>query len=154
MNKCQNCHIETANPKFCSRRCAAIWNNQLMPKRKRQRSYCRVCGIEVAHRRVLCDQHNPRTEITGQTTVSDIRKRAKYQAHARIRQLARRAYRDYGLPLQCAVCDYSLHVEICHKLSISEFPATALVKEVNARDNLLCLCPNHHWEFDHGFLSL
>jgi hypothetical protein len=25
---------------------------------------------------------------------------------------------------------------------------------VNSLDNLVGLCPNHHWEFDHGLLQL
>jgi predicted restriction endonuclease len=91
---------------------------------------------------------------TEKTTIGDIRQRAKYQTNARIRQLARKAYQLHGLPLRCQVCDYSTHVEICHRLAISNFPDHASIVDVNSRDNLVCLCPNHHWEFDHGLLSL
>ncbi|MGQ0604270.1 MAG: HNH endonuclease [Anaerolineales bacterium] len=106
------------------------------------------------YRRKFCTAHSTRATATDYTTLADIRRRATYQANARIRQMARRAYRQYGLPLQCQVCGYSTHVEVCHKHGISEFPGNTLVSEVNSRANLVCLCPNHHWEFDHGFLSL
>lgn len=137
MNQCLNCGRETSNPKFCSRRC-----------------FCQVCGSEASHRRKHCDTHSVRTIATNQITVREIQRRAKFQANARIRQMARRVYRDRGLPLRCCICGYSTQMEICHKRSIAEFPVYALVSEVNAQDNLVCLCPNHHWELDHGLLSL
>jgi hypothetical protein len=154
VNQCVNCGRETPNPKFCSRRCSAIANNQAKPKRQRKRYVCLVCGSEAGHRRNYCALHSTRTAVSAQTTVREIRQRAQFQANARIRQMARRVYRDSGLPFRCCVCGYSTHVEICHKRSISEFPDDTLVSEVNANSNLVCLCPNHHWEFDHGLLSL
>jgi hypothetical protein len=154
VNQCINCGRVTTNPRFCSRSCSATANNKAMPKRRRRRYFCQVCGSEAGHRRKYCALHGTRAEVTQQTSIRDIQQRAQYQTNARIRQLARRAYRDSGLPLRCVICGYSTHVEICHKRSIAEFPDHALVFEVNARDNLICLCPNHHWEFDHGLLSL
>ncbi len=154
MNHCLSCGQQTLNPKYCSRRCAAIANNQAKPKRLRRRYFCQVCGSEAGHRRKFCERHSARSKPTAHTTLAEIRQRARYQANARIRQMARRAYRDLALPLACCVCGYATHVEICHKHSIAEFPDLTLVAEVNARDNLVCSCPNHHWEFDHGLLSL
>jgi hypothetical protein len=154
VKQCSNCGKETVNPRFRSRRCSAIANNRAMPKRQRKRYFCEVCGSEASHRRKYCDTHSVRTAATNQITVREIQRRAKFQANARIRQMARRVYRDCGLPLRCFICGYSTHVEICHKRSIAEFPDYALVSEVNAQDNLVCLCPNHHWELDHGLLSL
>lgn len=154
MNLCLTCRSETANPKFCSRRCSISFNNRLKPKRTRRRFFCDICGAEAGYRRKFCAKHILRGTITSQTTIGVIRSRSKHQVNARIRQLARQAYRRLGLPLSCQVCGYSTHVEICHKRGISEFPDNALVSEVNSLQNLVCLCPNHHWEFDHGFLSL
>lgn len=154
MNKCMTCGAETLNPKFCSRKCSAILNNQGAPKRKRKRFFCQICGSEAAYRRKFCETHQPRAALTSSTTVGNIRQRAKYQTNARIRQIARRAYKAYGLPLHCQICGYSTHVEVCHKHGIAEFPNDTPVSEVNSRENLVCLCPNHHWEFNHGYLSL
>ncbi len=155
INKCLTCGAETSNPKYCSRRCSAVLNNQHMPKRKRKRFFCQICGSETAYRRKFCEAHQPHLILTKRTTLGEIRRRAKYQANARIRQMARRAYKAaYGLPWCCQVCGYTLHVEVWHRHSIAEFPDNALVSDVNSCDNLVCLCPNHHWEFDHGYLSL
>lgn len=34
------------------------------------------------------------------------------------------------------------------------FDDEALVKEINDIENLVPLCPNHHWEFDNKILKL
>ena len=154
MSICPTCGSDTRNPRFCSRTCSAIYNNRAAPKRKRKTFICKICGAETAYRRQFCDRHQPRAPLDRLTTIGSVRRRAKYQANARIRQIARRAYKAFGRPLQCEVCGYSTHVEVCHKHSISEFSDDTLITEVNSRDNLVCLCPNHHWEFDHGLLSL
>jgi predicted restriction endonuclease len=51
-------------------------------------------------------------------------------------------------------CGYSKHVEACHIRRIADFPASATVGEINHADNMLVLCPNCHWEFDAGLLSV
>lgn len=60
MNKCLQCGKETTNPKFCSRSCSAIYNNQ---RRKKRKYYCQKCGILIGegqkyHRRKFCDKCN------------------------------------------------------------------------------------------------
>jgi predicted restriction endonuclease len=54
---------------------------------------------------------------------------------------------------KCEFCGYPRHVECCHIREIADFPNEATLGEVNAVDNLVLLCPNHHWELDHGFLA-
>ena len=39
-------------------------------------------------------------------------------------------------------------------LAVSDFDDSALISEINSKDNLIALCPNHHWEYDHGLLKL
>jgi predicted restriction endonuclease len=58
------------------------------------------------------------------------------------------------LPRCCSVCGYSRHFEVCHVRSIQDFPENTPMSVVNSVDNLVALCPNCHWEFDHGVLSL
>lgn len=65
--------------------------------------------------------------------------------HARTKALSMRQ--------ECAVCGYALHVECCHLIRVGDFPADALVSEINAISNLVLLCPNHHWELDRGVLG-
>lgn len=75
--------------------------------------------------------------------------------NAHIRSL-NRIWNSHLTTKPCAVpgCEYSLHVELCHRKSIQSFPKTALVGEVNHHNNVVQLCRNHHWEFDRGILHI
>lgn len=50
---CQNCGKTTSNPKFCSRSCAAVVNNRLSPKRKRE-GRCLGCETAIPSGRKFC----------------------------------------------------------------------------------------------------
>jgi predicted HNH restriction endonuclease len=54
----------------------------------------------------------------------------------------------------CMSCGYGKHIEVCHLRQITDFPDTATVDEVNDLSNLTVLCPNCHWEFDNGLISV
>lgn len=75
-------------------------------------------------------------------------------ARTSIRNHASRIYLVSGGRKQCAICGYSLHIEICHRKPVSQFSDHALISEINAFSNLIALCPNHHWELDNGLLLL
>lgn len=55
---------------------------------------------------------------------------------------------------KCSYCDYKNHVDLCHIKDICDFTDDSTLAEINAPDNLIFLCPNHHWNLDHGFLTL
>lgn len=81
--------------------------------------------------------------------------RANYQSYrSSIRKLAEEVYRKSGKGFECAICGYDKHVEIAHIKAVSDFDDSALISEINSKDNLIALCPNHHWEYDHGLLKL
>jgi hypothetical protein len=75
-------------------------------------------------------------------------------ARSAITKLARGLYFLNNPSPKCAICGYSHHVEIAHIKAVSEFDDTTPVREINSLDNLIALCPNHHWEYDHGVLML
>jgi len=83
-------------------------------------------------------------------------KRANWQsARSTIQKEARVLYNKSDKFKGCAICGYTNHYEICHIKSVSSFPPDALiVKEINNINNLIALCPNHHWEFDNDILKL
>lgn len=85
-------------------------------------------------------------------TLGDIQRAAKYQVSAHLRTIARHLYNKANLPRVCANCGYAKHVEICHIQPINTFPDDTPVAVINALENLVALCPNCHWEFDHGLL--
>lgn len=67
---------------------------------------------------------------------------------------AKKKYIKSGRILSCAICGYDKHVEIAHIKSVSSFNDDATIREINSIDNLIALCPNHHWEYDNGLLNL
>jgi len=150
--RCQNCGAETSNPKFCGRSCATRYNNREFPKREKRKFFCERCGAEAGNRRRFCDKCSPKNGADwSKRTLSFVRSFLDY--NARIRQLARKVYYDAGLPRQCVCCGYTKHVQVCHIRSIQDFPADTPISVINSLDNLVALCPNCHWKFDHGRLS-
>jgi len=73
--------------------------------------------------------------------------RSIIQGHARTTHLKNN-------PAECRICGYTKHVDVAHIRSVRTFPEGAQVSEINHPDNLVALCPNHHWEYDHGLLTL
>jgi hypothetical protein len=44
--------------------------------------------------------------------------------------------------------------QVLLRRSVVSFPGDTALSVVNSLDNLVGLCPNCHWEFDHGLLQL
>jgi hypothetical protein len=156
-NLCVGCSAETSNPKFCSRSCAAKYNNKegRSPKRKpegfckdcgvpntKSRSRCRPCYIKWQSDRVLTDN------VTLEEAVLRYDKHHPSSAFALVRTRARVIMKRSGRYGVCEWCGYDKHTEACHKKGISEFPPQTLLSEINSPDNLMALCPNCHWEHD------
>lgn len=153
--ECTECGRETTNPKFCSQSCATKYNNRLNPKRKKKPRYCKDCGAEVQGYRKKCDNCLQDNYVDwAEKTIGDIQKAAKYQVSAQLRDIARRNYASSGLPYICRNCGYDKHAEICHIRAIRDFPEDTRVAVVSGLDNLVALCPNCHWEFDRGLLTI
>jgi len=151
--------------KFCSRSCAAKHNNTIKPKRRSTRTQnCRGCGVVsypnkygrlnvfcitcIAHKKHL--QGKDRNEAT----IAEIAERKGANRYDQIRSHAYGLYKAEKANPLCQCCGYNKHIEICHIRPISSFPKETKLKVVNVRENILFLCPNCHWEFDHNLLSL
>ncbi len=132
---------------FCTRKCSAIFNNTISPKRRAKIYTCKSCGIDIKSRRTYCVNCNPQNN-RNILTAGDIKRKAKYQKSAQIRGLARAVIKKSGLSKSCSICGYSEHVEVCHIKPIKDFLDSSLISEINSLDNLILLCPNHHWELD------
>lgn len=159
---CLQCNtiIESKHAKmFCSRSCAATYNNTKNPKRtltkkcikcevliSSSKKYCKVCAGTV-----LNTHGGPRSksiQISDNYTIEHVVKRTGSNRYDRVRAHAHRKYKAELLKPTCNQCSYNKHVEICHIIPISDFPKTTTLKEVNDRNNILFLCPNCHWEYD------
>lgn len=154
MIACPTCGRATRNPKFCSRSCAAKQNNRRVPKRTLQ-GRCYVCGHPIPRRNHYCPDHRPDPRLDSSQPIGSVADGTDHPAcrFARLRQHARRLY-FAAMPYRCERCGYDKHVEVCHKRPLTSFPLETPISVVNAIENLVGLCPNCHWEFDHGLLQL
>ncbi len=156
---CRSCgegfHPAAPRQIFCSRSCAARYNNSASPKRRKNHEMgCSSCEKErdtlVGGTCFSC-----RVSNGGDPTLSDIRStRQTISFHTFIRYRSRTAYIKSGKPMECVVCGYSAHVDISHIKSVKEFDPSTRLSVVNGIENLVALCKNHHWELDHGLLLL
>jgi len=154
MNTCVTCKTNTLNPKFCCRKCAAISNNSLFPKR-RPTGACKECSSPISSSRVFCKTcYQSQKKNLDVVPIEEAFSQRAYQRSSRIRDLARNVARKAGILSSCAKCGYDKHVETCHIHPISEFPLSSTIGEVNSLLNLVGLCPNCHWELDAGFFKV
>jgi len=107
--------------------------------------FCDAC---IAHKKHL--QGKDRNEAT----IEEIAARKGANHYDQIRGHANSLYKAEKTNPLCQRCGYNKHIEICHIRPISSFPKKTKLKTVNARENILFLCPNCHWEFDHNLLTL
>jgi hypothetical protein len=94
--------------------------------------------------------------LIDEKTKSELFKSRKNWQSARsaIRKHAKIVFAEYNPVPKCAICGYSTHVEIAHKKAVSEFDNHKTIREINSIENLIGLCPNHHWEYDNGLIKL
>lgn len=160
---CVTCNIETKNPKFCGKSCSAKYNNKLIPKRRFEGSCCN-CSKAITRRGKYCrecfaDKTNSLRKKLESQTIGSIRDKLKAKnyhpswIHSQIRAL-NRSWNKSLLALGCRNCSYNKHVELAHVIPISSFTDDVLVGHVNAKNNVIPLCPNCHWEFDNKLLKM
>jgi len=131
--------------KFCNSSCSAKYNN-----RHRIRKV-RVKEIKIKKKIIVKFEY---LANMNKKNVFDIRK-SWQSARGTIQQNARYIYNNSGKPKCCVECGYNKHIEICHIKSVSSFTDSAsVVNEINNIENLVALCPTHHWEFDKGLLKI
>lgn len=139
---------------FCSRSCAAIFNNKVSPKRQVMGKCCK-CGIAIKSCLKHCENCNTFINLSNSSLGEFVySNHHKSSAFAKVRSNARSfAIKNLNCD-QCWACGYNKHVEVCHIKPICEFDLDTLIKDINNEDNLLILCPNCHWEFDCGILKI
>ena len=154
MNNCLHCGAETANAKYCSRSHAAIHTNQQAPKRRLTRK-CSECNTLVPANRQFCAVHGKRKADYRLLTVAQLKANDAIKHPSYYRGYLNSITRLLNVhrPRVCQVCGYEKHAEYCHKRPIKDFPDSTTVQNVSGPDNILVLCPNCHWEYDHGLLA-
>lgn len=163
---CFNCNKELQGrdqKKFCSQSCAASFNNKSKPKRIAGYRHCRQCKKPYLKKDLpencYCIECKEKRKNNLLYMNNPMKKEMIYEKHthgaayAYIRWHSRHIIMK-DVPKCCAVCRYDAHVEVAHKKSIADFNDDVRLDEINHIDNLVMLCPNHHWEFDHHNLKL
>lgn len=126
---------------FCNRSCSALYNNFKRRKKPRKEKI-----KKVKQEKYFNFSERTKGELFG---------KCKWQsARTMIRSHASYIYKKHEQKEECEICKYNKHFEICHIKAVSRFDEHAKMKEINSIDNLIGLCPNHHWEFDNGLLQL
>ena len=160
--ECKQCNQTMLVPKykldnnnFCSQTCANIYNNP-NPKKDRK-SCCDNCSKDFIKTKdkvsntcsIICSMELGMK----QRTMKEAIQRAGANTYDVIRKNAR-TYSKYFYPSKCMICNYDKHYEVCHVKDLKDFTREETLYEVNNKTNLIHLCPNCHWEFDHNQLDL
>lgn len=155
--------INNAHKQLC---CSVSCSNKFQPRRKKKISNCVYCGQPVSFfRSKHCDKckqegrhrfyRKQSSKLLNEITIGEYIKTARNGSNKYdcIRGRARSAYMRSDKPKHCRACGFDKHFEVCHIKPISEFSLDSLVSDVNHDDNLVALCPNCHWLFDHDLLK-
>lgn len=135
--------VEVRKKIFCNHSCSAIFNNQQ-----------RDIKTDLKKNKVLKSARGKFEFISGLTKKDLINKHGVYYKYRSvIRKHAHFIFNNHYEFQKCKVCGYDTHVEVCHIKSVSSFCDDTLITEINSIDNLIGLCPNHHWEFDNGLIK-
>jgi len=133
---------------YCSHKCS----NSDFARRKMQ-GHCRVCLSPLPSSVKYCCECKGKSLSEG--TIRDV----MYQSsgankYGYVRYDAKRRMDNSDIERSCKSCGYDKYVHICHIRGIHSFPRNTLISEVNSPENLAYLCPNCHWELDHGELEI
>lgn len=137
---------EAREKKFCNRKCFGKNQSKKYEENKKPKVKSEP---KLRIRKVV-------ESIIPNKTLQELKEKGKnYQSRRSIIcKNARVTLNRHDANQTCKVCNYSLHVEVCHVKPVKSFSIDAKISEINALENLIYLCPNHHWEFDNGYLKI
>lgn len=135
--------------KFCSHSCSSTYNNSRRPRKK---YYCSKCNNEMWKTAKLCRRCMIKStiDIMAKTFLFQYSKH-KYNE---VRRQARKYMNYLNIEKKCLVCGFDICVDVAHIKKITDFNSASLIGEVNNRNNLVYLCPNHHAMLDRGLLDI
>ena len=134
---CRECYLKSL-PKYACQSCGKH-------RKKTTNPICRSC-YDKNRTQIILDVNTPINQL-----FYSYGSRNKYNY---IRSHSRRLISSLGIEKICSCCKFEHGVQICHVKPICDFPEDTPLNEVNNLDNLVLLCPNCHWLFDHGYPSL
>lgn len=164
----RECDIKRTKNNFCTKSCAAQFNNLGKQKNPPRIRICKNCGnnfTNIGKRRgtILCkecaERHNTKINYYKSCTIlqyhslPSVKNKHPSWLNAHVRNFAR-SWNKHLTKLPCQKCGYTFHVELCHIKAIKSFGPEDILGVINSPENLLVLCRNHHWEFDNSILNI
>lgn len=138
---------------FCNSSCAAKFNNKKFVKRKKRNRKCSICDNPAKTKNsTYCSNCKPPKAFDMTLAEAIYVSKHKSSAYSMVRSRARNIAKKLNMNT-CAICGYSKHVEICHIQAVNSFDLSTMLSVINSPNNLIPLCPTHHWEFDNNKLD-
>jgi len=133
---------EVRKKQFCNQSCGVTFNNKIRYRETKPKK----------EKNVIPERYSYFDGVTKKSYFD--KKGVYYKFRAEIRKHAQWVYQKNNGDKTCKVCGYDKHIQVCHIKSVSSFGDDDLITDINSFDNLIGLCPNHHWEYDNGYLVL
>lgn len=126
-----------------------------------QYSECPICHRRKWPTSLLCrDCSNKNKRTIGDKTLGDyINGNTIYKTRfcQDIRKDARRVLQEAGIEPTCKYCnshEFDDIVEVHHIKNILSYSTDTKICDINCKDNLVWLCPNHHTMIERGLITL
>lgn len=162
MNDCLQCNNKTENPRFCSRSCAAKYNNTRTPKRQLEGS-CLICNTKISSTLKYCSSLCRKTARVASRRTDQETKEANVKAVISYRKRTKIKAVTY-LGGKCKLCGYDKCPEALHfhhidpkqkDFSVSKSGNTRAWNKVKLEiDKCILLCANCHTEVHAGVSKL
>ena len=107
------------------------------------------CGKQKTKKAKQCQKCANNNFIKFETLEHTLKYREKYGQSAAFAAVRSRAKTVMKHITSCQECGYDKHVEVCHIKPIASYDIKTPIDTINDPKNLLVLCRNCHWEFDH-----
>jgi hypothetical protein len=146
MINCLNCNTLTSNPKFCTLKCAASYNNKISPKRIANLKHCKNCGRDFhnSHSITLCCSPECATKLRWKEHCEKIEKQGYFYPINHNKLVNSKSVRKYLIEKygnKCFLCN----------LNASDWhgsPLVLIVDHINGHandwgiSNIRLVCPN------------
>lgn len=147
--------------KYCNKKCATAFN--VKAHRMKKKRLCYKCNsVYILPTSKSCKRCSNNLEIMEHCkgmTLKDYREKISVKGkhpswiNSHIRSF-NRSWNSVLTEHPCQKCYYLFHVELCHIKPIASYPIDTKLSVINDPNNILVLCRNCHWEFDHELLTL
>lgn len=134
------CEIKKTKNNFCSRSCAATFNNKGKRKNPPKERTCKTCKVTFFRNRrssLLCKDCSVRykdiSNLYKSLTLKEyhekvsVKGKHKSWANAHIRAF-NRSWNKFLTTHPCQRCGYDKHIELAHIRAVTDFPETATLR--------------------------